>query len=260
VSIRSFISLIFLSMLSIVCKFRVRADRLIISAFAGAALAVLSVQASAQPKLDVVGQQEETATPTALGKPLLTATPASSSVSEGQQFSITWSVKNAVSAWYSCTASAGGYVESGELPLAAGQGTGTKAFTALAGWAGKPSTCVWSAEDSNVQTASTTFTLTTIPLPKDDAALYSQLEPISGMKPGQSNSYWLMITNTGNTTWIPGTHRLGAIGDQIFGATRLELTTSVPPGERAYFEDAERRCRLVWHANPGYANCCCRLK
>lgn len=75
------------------------------------------------------------------------------------------------------------------------------------------------------------------PTPTNDAAFVSQTIPTT-MTAGQTYNISVVMSNTGTTTWSPGTYKLGSQNPQdntTWGFNRVNLPASVAPGGQATF-------------------------
>jgi thermolysin len=75
------------------------------------------------------------------------------------------------------------------------------------------------------------------PTPVNNATFVSQSVPTS-MTVGQSYSVSVTMNNSGNTTWTPGSYRLGSQNPQdntTWGTHRVDLPSSVAPGQNVTF-------------------------
>src|SRR5438552_180836 len=79
--------------------------------------------------------------------------------------------------------------------------------------------------------------------PTDNAQFISQTPPPSTMRPGQTAAVSVTLKNVGTTTWLPAStdpnpFRLGSQNPQDntnWGFSRVDLTSSVPPGSQYTF-------------------------
>ena len=163
--------------------------------------------------------------------PTITVSRSSSPLIAGQSYTTTWSTTNATSVKYNCTANGTGL--NGSATLAA---NGSSSDTAQNAWVGYPSTCIWTATGPG-GTKTLSETLTTFAA-GNSAQFVSQKVPAT-IGTNQSGGVSVTLKNTGNTTWMPGSYRLGSQNpqdNQIWKtAKRIELDAPVAPGEQKTF-------------------------
>ncbi len=122
----------------------------------------------------------------------------------GQPYSLSWETQGGGTVTYSCTSSSGGYT----IASTSVAGKGTIMGVANAAWIGKPSNCVWKIQ--NAGGTDTVFEdMVTVAAPLvNNAAFVSQNVPTT-MATGQSYRIQVTMQNTGTTTWLAGTWKLG---------------------------------------------------
>jgi len=88
------------------------------------------------------------------------------------------------------------------------------------------------------RTPTRTFTPTFTPTPRANEAQFVSQSVPAQMNAGQQYAVSVVMRNTGSNTWFPGSYKLGSQNpheNRNWGSSRIDLTTTVAPGQNGVF-------------------------